>query len=110
MAVAQASPHLLGLDADVSKFFIYFLFIYTTTFCVTSLYRMFAALSPTIDDAVTGSNGATIPEMDHLVQRGVYVDNPAGFRQPRPPWLMSHAKAAPIRPAPPTTSRRAPAR
>ena len=41
-----------GLDTDVSKFFIYFLFIYTTTFCVTALYRMFAALSPTIDDAV----------------------------------------------------------
>lgn len=40
------------LDLDVSKFFIYFLFVYTTTFCITSLYRMFAALSPTIDDAV----------------------------------------------------------
>ncbi|KAJ4370716.1 ATP-binding cassette transporter snq2 [Neocucurbitaria cava] len=40
------------LDVNVSKFFIYFLFIFTTTFCVTSLYRMFAALSPTIDDAV----------------------------------------------------------
>jgi crotonobetainyl-CoA:carnitine CoA-transferase CaiB-like acyl-CoA transferase len=45
-------------------------------------------------------NGATIPDMDHLVQRGVYVDNPAAFRQPRPPWLMSQAAAAPIRPAP----------
>lgn len=43
---------LQGLDVDVSKFFIYFLFIYTTTFCITALYRMFAALSPTIDDAV----------------------------------------------------------
>ncbi|CAN9401313.1 unnamed protein product [Alternaria sp. RS040] len=43
---------MTGLDIDVSKFFIYFLFIYTTTFCITSLYRMFAALSPTIDDAV----------------------------------------------------------
>ena len=40
------------LDVDVSKFFIYFLFVYTNTFCITSLYRMFAALSPTIDDAV----------------------------------------------------------
>ena len=45
-------------------------------------------------------NGATIPQMDHLVQRGVYVDNPAGFRQPRPPWLMSQARPAPIRPSP----------
>lgn len=43
---------LTGLDVDVSKFFIYFLFIYITTFCVTTMYRMFAALSPTIDDAV----------------------------------------------------------
>lgn len=45
-------------------------------------------------------NGATIPEMDHLRQRGVYVDNPAGFHQPRPPWLMSTARPAPIRSAP----------
>ncbi|KXG50355.1 CDR ABC transporter [Penicillium griseofulvum] len=43
---------MCGLDVTASKFFIYFLFVYTTTFCVTSLYRMFAALSPTIDDAV----------------------------------------------------------
>lgn len=43
---------LTGLDVEVSKFFIYFLFIYTTTICVTALYRMFAALSPAIDDAV----------------------------------------------------------
>src|SRR2546430_7223639 len=25
---------------------------YTTTLCITSMYRMFAALSPTVDDAV----------------------------------------------------------
>ncbi|CAI7653880.1 unnamed protein product [Penicillium glandicola] len=43
---------MTGLDVSASKFFIYFLFVYTTTFCLTSLYRMFAALSPTIDDAV----------------------------------------------------------
>ncbi|KAF2854541.1 ABC transporter-like protein [Plenodomus tracheiphilus IPT5] len=43
---------MTGLDVDVSKFFIYFLFIYITTFCITTMYRMFAALSPTIDDAV----------------------------------------------------------
>lgn len=45
-------------------------------------------------------NGATIPTMDHIVERGVYVDNPAGFRQPRPPWLMSTAHPAPVRSAP----------
>lgn len=40
------------LDIDASKFWTYLLIVYTTTICVTSLYRMFAALSPTIDDAV----------------------------------------------------------
>ncbi|HKV22317.1 MAG TPA: CoA transferase [Mycobacterium sp.] len=45
-------------------------------------------------------NGSTIPDMDHLQARGVYLDNPAGFRQPRAPWLMSVASQAPVRPAP----------
>lgn len=49
---------LTGLDVDVSKFLIYFLFVYTTTICITALYRMFAALSPTIDDAVRFSGTA----------------------------------------------------
>lgn len=39
-------------DRDPSKFFIYLLFVYATTICVTALYRMLAALSPTINDAV----------------------------------------------------------
>ena len=43
---------MTGLDVTVSKFFIFFLFVYTNTICITALYRMFAALSPTIDDAV----------------------------------------------------------
>lgn len=43
---------LSGLDVDAGKFFIYLLFVYTTTICITSMYRMFAAFSPTIDDAV----------------------------------------------------------
>jgi crotonobetainyl-CoA:carnitine CoA-transferase CaiB-like acyl-CoA transferase len=45
-------------------------------------------------------NGSTIPHMDHMRERGVYVDNPAGFRQPRAPWLMSVAAPAPVRKAP----------
>jgi ATP-binding cassette subfamily G (WHITE) protein 2 (SNQ2) len=58
LLLAQVIPFAIimyfmqGLDVDPAKFFIYFLFIYTTTFCITALYRMFAALSPTIDDAV----------------------------------------------------------
>ncbi|KJZ70229.1 hypothetical protein HIM_10377 [Hirsutella minnesotensis 3608] len=43
---------MVHLDVNVSKFWIYMLFVYTTTMCVTALYRMFAALSPTMDDAV----------------------------------------------------------
>jgi crotonobetainyl-CoA:carnitine CoA-transferase CaiB-like acyl-CoA transferase len=34
-------------------------------------------------------NGATIPDMEHLRERGVFVANPAGFREPRRPWLMT---------------------
>ncbi|KAI1420802.1 ABC-2 type transporter-domain-containing protein [Xylaria sp. FL1777] len=43
---------LTNLDRDVSKFFIYLLFVYTTTILVTALYRMFASISPEIDTAV----------------------------------------------------------
>ena len=34
-------------------------------------------------------NGSTIRDMEYATQRGVFVANPAGFHQPRPPWLMS---------------------
>jgi ATP-binding cassette, subfamily G (WHITE), member 2, SNQ2 len=43
---------MTNMDVVASKYWIYLLFVYTTTLCVTSLYRMFASLSPTIDDAV----------------------------------------------------------
>ncbi|KAI0017395.1 ABC-2 type transporter-domain-containing protein [Xylariomycetidae sp. FL0641] len=43
---------MTNLDVDVSKFWIYLLFMYTTTIMITSLYRMFASLSPEIDTAV----------------------------------------------------------
>jgi ATP-binding cassette, subfamily G (WHITE), member 2, SNQ2 len=43
---------MTSLDINVSKFWIYYLFVYTMTISVTAMYRMFAALSPTIDDAV----------------------------------------------------------
>ncbi|QLL10359.1 CaiB/BaiF CoA-transferase family protein [Mycobacterium vicinigordonae] len=39
-------------------------------------------------------NGATVRDMDYMTQRGVYVQNPAGFHQPRPPWLMSRCAPA----------------
>lgn len=43
---------MCNFDLDAGKFFIYLLYIYTTTICITALYRMFAAISPSIDDAV----------------------------------------------------------
>lgn len=45
-------------------------------------------------------NGASLPQMDHFAARKVFVDNPAGFRQPRPPWLMSACRPQPVAPAP----------
>ena len=49
---------MTNLDRDVSKYFIYTLFVYTSTINITALYRMFASLSPTIDDAVRFSGTA----------------------------------------------------
>lgn len=49
---------MTNLDRDVSKFFIYALFVYVSTINITALYRMLAALSPTIDDAVRFSGTA----------------------------------------------------
>jgi crotonobetainyl-CoA:carnitine CoA-transferase CaiB-like acyl-CoA transferase len=43
-------------------------------------------------------NGATIREMEYMSDRGVFVHNPAGFHQPRAPWLMSACAPAPLRP------------
>ena len=43
---------MTGLVVEPGHFFIYLLFVYTTTMCLTAFYRMMAALSPSIDDAV----------------------------------------------------------
>jgi crotonobetainyl-CoA:carnitine CoA-transferase CaiB-like acyl-CoA transferase len=45
-------------------------------------------------------NGATVADLDYVVERGVFVANPAGFHQPRPPWLMSRCAPAPVRDTP----------
>jgi crotonobetainyl-CoA:carnitine CoA-transferase CaiB-like acyl-CoA transferase len=45
-------------------------------------------------------NGSTIRDMEYVAQRGVFVRNPAGFHQPRPPWLMSACAPAPLRTTP----------
>ncbi|BFZ58612.1 ATP-binding cassette transporter snq2 [Savitreella phatthalungensis] len=44
--------YFLGsLDRQAGKFFIFYLFVFLSTFCLTSLFRMFAAISPTINEA-----------------------------------------------------------
>ncbi|WP_062540727.1 CoA transferase, partial [Mycobacterium celatum] len=45
-------------------------------------------------------NGSTIRDMAYMRQRGVFIRNPAGFHQPRTPWLMSRCRPAPLRSAP----------
>jgi crotonobetainyl-CoA:carnitine CoA-transferase CaiB-like acyl-CoA transferase len=45
-------------------------------------------------------NGSTIRDMEYARQRGVFIRNPAGFHQPRPPWLMSACSPAPLRATP----------
>ena len=82
-----------NLNVNVSKYWINFLFIYTTTFCITALYRMFASLSPAIDDAVRFSGlafnllvvyaGYVIPKPQLLHQKiwfgWLYYINPIAY-------------------------------
>ena len=84
---------MTGLDRDAGKFFIYLLFVYTTTISITALYRMFASLSPTIDDAVRFSGtalnlliiytGYVIPKPTLVGQKiwfgWLYYVNPIGY-------------------------------
>jgi crotonobetainyl-CoA:carnitine CoA-transferase CaiB-like acyl-CoA transferase len=37
-------------------------------------------------------NGKTVLSMDHFVERGVFVENPAGFRQPRIPYRLGKGR------------------
>jgi crotonobetainyl-CoA:carnitine CoA-transferase CaiB-like acyl-CoA transferase len=41
-------------------------------------------------------NGATIRDMEYVREREVFAPNPAGFHQPRPPWLMAACAPAPL--------------
>lgn len=84
---------LTGLDLTASKFFIYMLFVYVTAILLTALYRMFAALSPAIDDAVRFSGislnlliiytGYVIPKPQLLSQYiwfgWIYYINPIAY-------------------------------
>jgi crotonobetainyl-CoA:carnitine CoA-transferase CaiB-like acyl-CoA transferase len=46
-------------------------------------------------------NGTTIRDTAYARERGTFVHHPAGFHQPRTPWLMSRCKPAALRSAPP---------
>lgn len=48
-------------------------------------------------------NGRTLLEMDHFRERGLFIENPAGFLQPRPPYRISgvaRSNAPVVQPAP----------
>jgi crotonobetainyl-CoA:carnitine CoA-transferase CaiB-like acyl-CoA transferase len=45
-------------------------------------------------------NGEAVLSMDHFIERGVFADHPAGFRQPRPPYRMGATAVRGARPAP----------
>lgn len=45
-------------------------------------------------------NGASMETIDHFRDRGIFLSNPAGFHQPRAPWLMSSARPRPVGRAP----------
>lgn len=80
-------------DLTASKFWTYFLFVYTITIVITALYRMFAAVSPTIDDAVRFSGigfnlliiytGYVIPKAqllsDYVWFGWIYYVNPVSY-------------------------------
>jgi crotonobetainyl-CoA:carnitine CoA-transferase CaiB-like acyl-CoA transferase len=42
----------------------------------------------------------TIPAIDHFVERGVFITNPAGFHQPRSPYRIHGGTSRPLTPAP----------
>jgi len=44
--------------------------------------------------------GDVIADIDHFEARHVFVANPHGFTQPRPPYHFSDSRLAPLRPAP----------
>jgi crotonobetainyl-CoA:carnitine CoA-transferase CaiB-like acyl-CoA transferase len=45
-------------------------------------------------------NGPTLLEMDHLVERGAFVENPSGFTQPRVPYRIGDREPRAPRAAP----------
>lgn len=45
-------------------------------------------------------DGSRVAQIDHFAERGVYVENPGGFTQPRVPYQLSTRLPRPVSPAP----------
>ncbi len=45
-------------------------------------------------------DGSRVAQIDHFADRGVYVENPGGFTQPRVPYQLSARPPRPVPPAP----------
>ena len=45
-------------------------------------------------------DGSRVAQIDHFAERGVYVENPSGFTQPRVPYQLTARPASPVPPAP----------
>ena len=46
-------------------------------------------------------NGQTLPEMDHMIERGTFEHAPGGFLQPRTPWHLETTSPVPTGKTPP---------
>ncbi|MCY3577299.1 MAG: CoA transferase [bacterium] len=45
-------------------------------------------------------DGSRVAQIDHFAERGVYLENPGGFTQPRVPYQLGGRPARPVPPAP----------
>ncbi|KAI1641146.1 ABC-2 type transporter-domain-containing protein [Biscogniauxia mediterranea] len=84
---------MTNMDVVVGKFWIFLLFVFTTTMMLTAMYRMFASLSPEIDTAVRFSGvalnilaiftGYVIPKIqllnDYIWFGWIYWINPVAY-------------------------------
>ena len=70
---------------------------YTQKNTVTDILELASAMR--IPVAPVG-NGATVLEVDHFAERGVFVDSPHGFKQPRVPYTLCEIPARPFERAP----------
>jgi len=71
---------------------------WTTQHAVAEIIERAAALRVPVGAIGTGE---TVPQFDHFVARGAFVQHPgASFMQPRPPYRLSDAALRPLGPAP----------